>query len=93
MVWDGARAGQLSPFDWESNGSSSPAAGSSSPGVVDNGFYEGRLPIHSNDASFSTQVFTMDPQTGAYTFGYDTGNDIRSSLGDVTDNIRMTLAK
>lgn len=73
MVWDCVRAGQLTPFDWEStsNGGSS---GSQAGGVVDNGFYEGRLPIHSNDASLGTQVFTMDAQTGAYTFGYDTGN-------------------
>lgn len=41
--------------------------------ALDTSFYEGRLPIHSSDGSFSTQLFTMDPATGAYTFGYDTG--------------------
>lgn len=62
MVWDGARAGQLTPFDWIETGGDSDS----------DSFYEGRLPVHSNDAFFTT--FTMDPQTGAYTFGYDTGN-------------------
>ncbi|KAI9565972.1 Cuticle protein 6 [Daphnia sinensis] len=81
MVWDGVRAGQLTPFDWIETG------GDSSDG---DSFYEGRLPVHSNDASFTT--FTMDPQTGAYTFGYDTGGgehqsyrvETRSPDGTVT---------
>lgn len=35
--------------------------------------YEGRLPVHSSDNGYTTHLFTMDAQTGAYTFGYDTG--------------------
>lgn len=73
MAWNGAKAAQLNPFDWESDG----AEASIPVGARDSGFYEGRLPIHSSDASYSTQVFTMDAETGAYTFGYDTGNVLR----------------
>jgi hypothetical protein len=68
MVWDGVGAGQLTPFDWMETG------GDSGISSVGDSFYEGRLPVHSNDASFTT--FTMDAETGAYTFGYDTGNEI-----------------
>lgn len=65
MVRDGTRAAPLT---------TPPEPENSVPGVVlDTSFYEGRLPIHSSDGSFSTQLFTMDAATGAYTFGYDTG--------------------
>ena len=70
MAWDVARAGHLSPFDFETGGSTSISSSGDN-----NSFYEGRLPVHSSDSSFSTHVFTMDAQTGAYTFGYDTGKN------------------
>ena len=77
MVCNSARAAQLTPFDSEANGGGvvgGNGVSSSAGGGGDDGFYEGRLPVHSSDSSYSTHVFTMDAQTGAYTFGYDTGN-------------------